>query len=62
MIQNKIFDESYVGSQETILTDEKKSKTKEFLKNPVTQDDIHKYGSSKPKRIIIRAVIQHAKS
>lgn len=56
---NKIFDNAYVGQQETILDNENKSAMKEFLKNPVTKDDLEKYGASKPKRIVIRALIQH---
>lgn len=62
MSQNNIFDDAYTGSQQTVKIDEKKSEMKNFLKNPVSQDDIQKYGSSKPQRILIKAIIQHGKS
>lgn len=62
MSQNNVFDGSYVGSQQTAPLVENKSAMKDFLKSPVSQDDIDKYGSSKPKRIVIRATIQHGQS
>lgn len=62
MSQDSIFDSSYVGAQQTVPIAERKSIMKDFLKSPVSQDDIDKYGSSKPKRIMIRAIIQYGKS
>lgn len=61
MQPNNFFDESYVEKQKTVAIVNEHSAMKEFIKNPVSKDDIAKYGSSKPKRKLMRAVIEHDK-
>ena len=53
---NEIFDSSYVGNKSTegSKTD---SEVKKFLKNPIDEGQMKNYGTSKPKRIIIKAKI-----
>lgn len=59
---NSIFDSMYVGGQ---ITDKppsnKPSEMKEFLKSPIAVEDIERYGTSKPYRVVINARIQHGK-
>jgi hypothetical protein len=62
MKQLDVFDNNYIPQQQTEAIGQKKLGMKDFLKNPVSKDDIEKYGSSKPKRVLIRASIQHGKS
>jgi hypothetical protein len=57
-----VFDDAYVGKQQTKFIEEKKSSIKPFLKSPVSKDDFLKYGTSRPQRIVIRATIQHGES
>lgn len=59
--ENNVFDEAYVGQPTTIPGGDKKSLLKNFLKTPVPAEDITKYGTSKPKRTVIRATIKHGK-
>ncbi|HBP89195.1 MAG TPA: hypothetical protein DD706_16025 [Nitrospiraceae bacterium] len=56
MTEKKIFDPSYVEASPTESTSPE-SVTKNFLKNPIAQEDINRYGTSKPQRIVIRAKI-----
>lgn len=37
------------------------SQTKQFLKRPVEQQDLQRYGTSKPIRVIMRAKLIHGK-
>lgn len=61
--QNNIFDSKYVDSSRTgTVTQDKKSTMKEFLKAPIAEGDLKRYGTSKPYRSLIRAIIQHGKS
>ncbi len=54
-----IFDSSYVKSEKNTQASSDKSKTKEFLKETVKLEDMEKYGSSKPRRILIKAKISN---
>jgi len=40
---------------------QQRSQLRDFLRKPVEDDDIKDYGTSKPKRKIIRAKLVHAK-
>lgn len=61
--QNNIFDVDYVGASSTNkAVQPRNSDTKEFLKAPISEYDIERYGTSKPHRIVIHAVIQNGKS
>lgn len=53
------FDANYVQTQKTEAIVEKESTIKDFLKTPIEQSDIKKYGSSKPQRTIIRASLKN---
>jgi len=54
---NEIFDIKYVESPRTIPVPGEESEEKKFLESPIKQDDIRKYGLSKPYRVIITAKI-----
>jgi hypothetical protein len=59
---NSIFDDAYVGGKITDkATPIKASEMKEFLKSPIAMEDIERYGTSKPFRVVISAVIKHGK-
>lgn len=61
--QNSIFDANYVGGEHTSTAIQPKlSEMKEFLKAPISGEDIERYGTSKPYREVIRAAIQYGKS
>jgi len=53
----KIFDAEYVNENQTEVQIEIKSGTKEFIKKPLNPDEMAKYGTSKPTRIVIKAKI-----
>ena len=57
---NNIFDAMYVGDE---VTDKhapnKASEMKEFLKSPIAEADIDRYGKSKPYRVVITANIKN---
>lgn len=57
-MSSDIFDSSYVDADST-FTQKRQSEFKKFLKQPVEEEDIKKYGSSKPKRIVIKAKIKN---
>lgn len=49
-----------MGAEQTRSKDsEKKSNLKTFLKEPLSQEDLSKYGTSKPYRVVIKGYIQH---
>lgn len=53
-----IFDiKKYGGSEATKINQAKVSQTKEFLENPLINEEIKKYGTSKPVRTVIRGRI-----
>ncbi|MFY9137027.1 hypothetical protein [Zwartia sp.] len=55
-----IFDPMYVGHD---VTDKhvpnKVSEMKEFLKSPIAEADIDRYGKSKPYRVVVKANIKN---
>jgi hypothetical protein len=53
------FDATYVKSDFSTSLPTKKSDTKQFLKQPISPDDLARYGNSKPVRIRIRAKLIH---
>jgi hypothetical protein len=53
------FDSGYVNSNLATDIPKKKSDTKKFLKQPISQDDLLRYGDSKPIRIRLRAKLIH---
>lgn len=56
MDNKDIFDPLYVDKSETFAESEK-SEIKRFLKSPINEKELYNYGSSKPKRVIIRGKI-----
>jgi len=56
MADLQIFSDEYVGNEETASAPVK-SRVKEFLKDPVSIEQMKKYGTSKPKRVLIKAKI-----
>jgi hypothetical protein len=53
------FDANYVTSDISTSLPSKKSGTKQFLKQPISPDDLERYGNSKPIRIRVRAKLIH---
>jgi hypothetical protein len=51
---DQIFDTHYISEQSTEGS-ESNSEIKKFLKNPISEEQIKRYGTSKPKRVVIRA-------
>lgn len=60
MMQNNPFDSEYVKDASTTAP-ETKSATKQFLKEPVGLQELKRYGTSKPSRVIMRAKLIHGK-
>ena len=56
---DNIFDSSYVGKPSETSTSKQESGVKKFLKEPVEKRDMNKYGSSKPRRVVIKAIIKN---
>lgn len=54
-----IFDSSYVGEKTDTTSDKQGSSIKRFLKEPVDKKDMDKYGTSKPRRVVIKARIKN---
>jgi hypothetical protein len=54
-----IFDSEYVGQPSGTATAKQTSEIKKFLKDPVIRQDMNKYGSSKPRRVVIKAKIKN---
>jgi len=59
MNNNDIFDSSYVNNADDTSTTKKQSEVKTLLKEAVNEEEMAKYGSSKPKRVIVKAKITH---
>ncbi|CAG1005977.1 hypothetical protein MTYP_03312 [Methylophilaceae bacterium] len=55
------FDEEYVGGTPSTAAPEAKSLTKQFLKQPIEQQELMRYGTSKPTRVQIRAKLINGK-
>ncbi len=56
--RDNFFDSTYnIDTTTTITSASPGLELKEFLKNSVSTEDTKKYGSSKPKRVIIKAKI-----
>lgn len=56
------FDEKYVGGTESTAAPKEKSAVKEFIKRPVKEEELVRYGTSKPTRIVIRAKLIDGKN
>lgn len=55
------FDKEYVGGMPSTIAPESKSGTKQFLKEPVEPQELKRYGTSKPTRVVVRAKLIHGK-
>ena len=53
----EIFGSDYISEEQTKTVLPKSSEIKEVLKDPVAQDVMVKYGTSKPTRVIVKAKI-----
>ena len=58
-MSDNIFDSTYVEPEKTTKNISNGSNTKKFLKEPINPNDMEQYGSSKPKRILIKAKISN---
>lgn len=58
-MSNNIFDSSYIGSQTSTSTPKQASGVKKFLKEPIDSKQMNKYGTSKPRRVVIKAKIKN---
>lgn len=54
-----IFDTLYVGEPSGTVTSKPESGVEKFLKETVDKQDMNKYGSSKPRRVVIKAQIKN---
>jgi len=54
-----IFDSLYVEKSSGTVTSKPESGVKKFLKEPIDKQDMKKYGSSKPRRVVIKAQIKN---
>lgn len=61
MSKQNYFDPSYVSEQQTAQPTKEKSEVKRLLKEGVNEEEMSRYGSSKPRRIVIRGKILHDK-
>jgi hypothetical protein len=57
MAADNIFDSSYVNSDEKTSSPKKQSEAKPFSKEVIKEEEMSRYGSSKPRRIVIKAKI-----
>jgi hypothetical protein len=57
MADKDIFDTSYVARDETAEVRTELSQVQAFLVQPIEEKEMSQYGTSKPKRMIIRARI-----
>lgn len=57
MSNNNIFDPAYIKNRDQTTARKERSEIKEFLKSPVEKKELERYGSSKPRRVVIRAKI-----
>ncbi len=62
MTNQNPFDKEYVGGMPSTEAPEPKSATKQFLKQPIEQQELMRYGTSKPTRVLIRAKLINGKS
>lgn len=61
MTNQNPFGKEYVGELQSTAAPEPKSATKQFLKQPVEQQELRRYGTSKPTRVVIRAKLINGK-
>jgi len=54
---DNIFDSDYIGDTSTEGS-KSSSEMKKFLKKPLDEEQIKSYGTSKPKRVVIKAKIK----
>ncbi len=57
MSNDDIFGSEYVNNTGDTSSAQKKSEVKSLLKEPVKEEDMEKYGTSKPRRVLIKATI-----
>lgn len=57
MTKNDFFDSSYVSSVENTTSVKKQSEVKALLREATKKEEMSRYGTSKPKRIVIKAKI-----
>ena len=56
-MSDKIFNDDYISQNDETPVIKESSELKKFLKQVSSEDALEKYGSTKPKRVIIRAKI-----
>ncbi len=59
MANDDIFDSSYVNNTDETSVSKKESEVKNLLKDTTKEEEMARYGTSKPKRIVIKAKITH---
>ena len=59
MTDTPIFDSQYAGETQATPSISVKSATKSFIKEPISTDTFAKYGTSKPRRVVIKAKIKN---
>lgn len=62
MTNQDYFNSDYVGREQTNPGKKEGSEIRKLLKEAVNEEDMARYGSSKPKRIIIKSKIIDGKS
>jgi len=57
MSNSNFFDASYVDRSSDTSQPARNLEAREFLKQPIKEEELIKYGSSKPRRVIIKAEV-----
>lgn len=61
MANSNYFDPTYVDESQTANPDKKRSGIKSFLKDSTSEEEMVRYGSSKPRRVVIKGKIINGK-
>ena len=62
MSKQSYFDSNYVSEEQTAQPTKEQSEVKRLLKKVLNEEEMSRYGSSKPRRVVIRGKILNDKS
>lgn len=62
MSNSNYFDAGYVGEEQTSQPVKEQSQVKRLLKDATSEEEMARYGTSKPKRVVVRGKIIDDKS
>ena len=55
--RDSIFDSTYVRDDASTSGLQDKSSLKEFLNDPIKKEELKEYGTSKPRRVLVKAIV-----